>query len=250
MKHIWKRSLILCLAAVLLFGMCGCNALDDLRAKQGILQADGTISWNGTIYKVLPEAKMLNPELDFGTNVNVTEPGVPILASVFDAMMVVTASVDRKLLAYTDSYGYTAYYCREADYDALAQRLAGDFVPDMVCFFYGVTEEGMYVTRHYALTAEQLNVLSTVLNTVEPKSAAQTGAPKSDMEIYLFNCSEDLLLLQDGPVLAKIGEQYYMEVYLETGDMLIYPIPASHNAVVGEIFKAYEAAMWKSMGLQ
>ena len=127
-------------------------------------------------------------------------------------------------------------------------RLSGEFVPDLVCFFYSeMDEEGEYQTKHYDLSDAQLQALTTILTTVEPKMASQVGMPKADLEIYLTECSEDLLLRQERMVLARVENQYFLEVFVND-DAYLFLVPASYNAVFDEVAKAYEDAMWRFMG--
>ena len=248
MKKFWKKTVVLSLAILMLISLCGCNALDDLREAQAIMESDGTIVWNGVTYKMIPDGTLLCPELDYTNTVNVTAPGVPVLASLFESQISANTTKDKKLLVYTDAYGFTGYYCREADYDALVARLSGEFVPDLVCFFYSeMDEEGEYQKKYYKLSDAQLQALTTILTTVEPKLASQVGTPKADLEIYLTECSEDLLLQQERMALARVENQYFLEVFAND-DAYLFLVPASYNAVFDEVAKAYEDAMWRFMG--
>ena len=249
MRKIWKKVFALCLATLMLTALCGCNALDDLRAAQGILQDDGSIAWNGVVYKALPESELLSPVLDYSTAVNVTGPDVPVLASVFDAQLSAIPTKDRKLLAYTDSYGLTVYYCAEADYDNMVKRLTGEFVPELMCFFYSAMEDEEYVTKHYKLTDAQIGAMTAVVSSMEPKLVSGNELPKADAIVPIYECSADLLLQRNAVSLTKTGEQYCLELYRD-GEIYLYLVPASQNPVMDELFKAYQDALWEGMGIE
>ena len=247
MRKIWKKALALCLTVLMLTALCGCNALDDLRATQGLLQDDGTILWNGVVYKTLPASELLNPQLDYTTTVNVTGPDVLVLASIFDAQITATPTEDKKLLAYTDNYGLTVYYCCEADYDSLVKRLTGDFVPELMCFFYSAMEDDGYVTKHYKLTDAQITAMTSVVSSMEPKLVTEESLPKADVFIPIYECSADLLLQRNTVSLTKTGEQYCLELY-RGEEIYLYLVPGSQNPVMDEIFDAYQDALWQEMG--
>ena len=56
-----------------------------------------------------------------------------------------------------------------------------------------------------------------------------------------------LLLQQERMALARVENQYFLEVFANN-DAYLYLIPASYNAVFDEVAKAYEDAMWRFMG--
>jgi len=248
MKKLIKRTLALCLAVLILTSLCGCNALDELREDQAILQEDGSITWKGTIYLPIGGSEYLYPELS-DKLLNVTGPDVPVLASFFDAQFYASPSMDNMLLQCTSNMGETSFYCRQADYDALIQRLTGEFPADLVCFFYTALEGEEYVEKHYTLTQAQNAALLDVFENTEPKAASQVGAPNGDTNIYLFQCSQDLMLRRCNATLTKAGQQYVLQIAVEN-DTLLYLIPQKHQQTIEEIFQAYDNAMWGALGTE
>ncbi|MBR2151978.1 MAG: hypothetical protein IJ944_01660 [Clostridia bacterium] len=64
--------------------LCSCDALDDMKAKQGFWQEDGTILYNGNTYLKLPEYAELNYDSENVANIDyihVTEKDVPVILS-------------------------------------------------------------------------------------------------------------------------------------------------------------------------
>lgn len=239
MKTFMKRMMALLLLLGMLCGLCGCEALEELRHCQAFLQEDGSISWNGAVYKPLPETELLRPSLDFETEICATAPDVPVLLSLFYAQYYLNPSTDGVFL---EDEWYN-YYCRIDAYDNLISRLREPFVPEKMCYYYDVYDEDdwSYTEERYVLTEAEVAALGEVSNTVTPVSAMEYAYPDYDYSVYLYECSADLLLHRSQAELAAAGDHYYLMLYtLE--DVLVYAVPESYADICGKILQAYEAA--------
>ena len=54
MKRAWKRCIALLLILLLTLGLCGCDALDDMRKAQMQLDENGDVVFEGIRYQRLP----------------------------------------------------------------------------------------------------------------------------------------------------------------------------------------------------
>lgn len=246
----WKRILTVCLAVMMLTSLCGCKILDEMRDEQAFLQEDGSIIWKGTTYLQLTSAmtEYLYPKLSEET-LYVTTPDVPVLASPLELEFHGQPSKDGMLLQVYTNAGELTYYCRKGDYDTLMKRLSGEFPADVVCFFYTALEFGEYVERHYTLTPEQNSALKDTFENTEPKAASKVGTIQDGTSIYLYQCSADLLLRRSNALVTKTADQYVLQIPVEN-DVLLYLIPQTHHKAMESLFKAYEDAMWDSLGTE
>ncbi len=239
MKKNAKRILVLLVALSLLFVFCGCDALDEMRQQQAFTNTDGTITWQGNIYKLLPSRSYLKPDTLHSSAIFVTEPDVPVLLSTMYAEKTFYATEDNKLLV--NMYGESMFYCIESEYDAMCERIRAPFVPEIVCYQYGYYNEetGTYETRYYTLTQEQLDAVNLVIETVEPTVLSDGMYIETWYSLCLEECSTDLLFRQDAMDISYSGSTYYIELYTSPFDSVLFTVPEGLNATFDDIFKAF-----------
>jgi hypothetical protein len=73
-----KRWIALLLALLLCTSLCGCRELEDMRATHAVWQEDGTILWDGVVYRELQNVPEEYQHYVNGT-IFVTETDVPVL---------------------------------------------------------------------------------------------------------------------------------------------------------------------------
>jgi len=230
-----KRVLCLVLSVLLCLSLCGCQALDDMKAQHALRQADGSIVWNDTVYKPLPDIHADANTIYFVDTVRVTDPDVPVLLSeqygeLFDR--------DKECnylygCIQIDEYDYNpCLYCRADLYDVVAKRLEEGFVSKGYCYDYYVYEEGRMKT--YYLTVEQEYAVNHVLTTVVPTSY-EDSVWNYQTEISTYN--EGDLHRQYAFDITSDGADFYI-VYHD----LIYAVPYDYTLIFEEIMRAeYQA---------
>ena len=240
MKNLMKRILALSLAVLLLMVCSGCDLLDKAKANQAFLQPDGSIVWNGATYMALPPSEYLVVDMDLDTQITVTDEGVPVLAGLLEGKFNVYPSDDRRFLSVYDYFGGSGtIYCQKPMYEAMVQRLTGEFQAEKMGYFYNVmNEEGELESEFQSLTAAQMQMLTDVTANVEPQSGNQVGLPQAIDKIYLYECSEDMLLQRCRSALVLAGNTYYLFLY-EEQDTLFFPVPEGCNAEMTELFEDY-----------
>ena len=243
MKKFRKLLAVCCLVSLLLPLLCGCGALDEMRASQAFYDEEGNILWNGTVYKKLPQGECFTPEIDYSNRVNVTQRDVPVLLQEMFAEEVLKADSDDLILEKTYSYspGYydEVYYCRADRYEEVAKRLEAPFAPDMVCYEYYVynpeTEE--YEDKIYRLSDEEWGVLKKILETVEPMQVSEGWDLDYDRIVFLEESSEDRLFSREFLDLMVCGSTYYLR--FDYGrETKIYEVPKDAAPHVAKIMEA------------
>ena len=242
MKKFCKLLAVCCLVSLLLPLLCGCGALDEMRASQAFYDEEGNILWNGTVYKKLPQGEYFTPVTDYNNRVNVTKRDVPVLLQEMFPEDVLRATEDGLILetSYDVFYGdESPYYCREDRYAELSQRLKAPFAPDMVCYEYYAynpeTEE--YEDKIYRLSDEEWGVLKKILETVEPMQMSEGWDLDYDRIVFLEESSEDRLFSREFLDLMVCGSTYYLR--FDYGrETKIYEVPKDAAPHVAKIMEA------------
>ena len=237
MKKTAKRILVLLLAFSMFFVLCGCDALDEMRDMQAFLNEDGTITWQGNIYKKLPNSEYLNPEREYV--LCVTEQDVPVLLSEVFQKMSLSATKDKKVLV--NLYGEDWSYCIESEYEEMCAKIKAPFAPEIVCYNYSYFNEetGMFEGKYYTLTQEQVDAIKLVIETVAPTELSDGMYMDTMYTIFLEECSADMVFRRDvmDISLSASGKTYYISLYTDTEDIL-FTVPEGCNAIFDDIFKA------------
>ena len=240
MKKTVKRIILLLTIFSLSLCLCGCDALDKMRQNQGFWGENGEILWNGAVYKELPSDEYLYVNQDDITIVYVTEPDVPVLLSVFERGYY--PGEDGLFLS-----GAGKYYCREDRYQEIQERIYEPFQPDMICC--SVTEYNIDAEAEekiYQLTQEQVQMLALILETEEPRTMGEGWYLYTDIQVALWECSEDLLFRRNSIDLAKSGDTYYLYRYTDDRT-LVYAVPEGCWDTCEDIFSAYESLYDKTI---
>lgn len=244
MKKNLKRFSVLLLTLSLLFALCGCDALDEMRQRQAFVNEDGTITWQGNIYKELPYSEFLNPDTSYENRVYATKPDVPVLLADMNHERSFEATEDKKVLS--GYYGGEEYcYCLESIYDELCARINAPFEPEVVCYDYSVYNEetNEMDMKYYTLTQEQVDAIRLIVETEEPTVLADGMYMDTMNHIWLDECSADRLFSRRTMQisLSASGNTYYLTLYTDDGEVL-FTVPSGCNDIFGDIYKAYNEA--------
>lgn len=236
----YKKLLTLSLAIVLCLSLCGCVDLEGARASHAVWQEDGSILWNGAVYRELENTSSME-ELDFSYSyitVYVTQPDVPVLLSdVFGDAYDVCA--DGTILNYYDyRTGENGWYCREDVYDEMVATLQNGVKLNTYCYYYWDSNKQMSVP--YYLTEEQANTMHRILATVDPVFDNELYYESMIDELYLYVGDSAHLFEQEAEKRLYITESCYC---IESFDC-IYVVPVEYNQIFAEIWKAYNESMY------
>lgn len=241
MKKYLKRILVLLMVSACIFAVSGCAALDEMRQNQAFFNEDGDILWNGNSYKKLPHCDYLTVEIDYSTDIYVTDSDVPVLLSDAFSHMRLSPTYDGILLK--DYREMDSYYCIDTVYADLTARISAPFKPDKVCYLYSQyneeTEEFEY--RYYILSQAQLDVLTLVTETTVPMVIGNGWVLNYQYPISLLECSEDMLLQRELLTIALSNGTYYILRDASEGTQA-FKVPEAHTAVFEEITKDYLTA--------
>ena len=235
-----KRICLVVLVVALCIGFCGCDRLDEMKASHAVWQEDGSILWNGTVYKPLPRRYYdINGNL-FSVSVHITEPDVPVLLSEelgdyfhasTDGVFIYGYSKDNE---YTN---YTREYCRADRYDEVAAELAGAESLDGLCYDYYVGDKRSYKT--YYLTVEQQQALNYI-------TTYNYGEELYDLDyVYsadLYYHSPYDLYRESGWSIVSTGDGFYITNGPPYASEWVWAVPDDYKYVVESIIRVgYES---------
>lgn len=232
-----KRWIALLVALLMCLSLCGCQALDDMRATHAVYQEDGSILWNGQVYRQLGNVEMRDEIAMVYDHqfINVTTKDVPVLLSdVFGEQYDVCA--DGTLLESNYwSEGYTLY-CREDVYEETAEYLKNGF--QLETYYYSYLDEN-FDSNNYYLTEYQTNTINDILASVIPAPYTEY----EDEEIW------DSLILHGCDKTHRFSQNYLLDLWMtESGYFLatdedVYPVPETFHPIFNDIVKAYVGSM-------
>lgn len=232
-----KRWIALFVALMMCLSLCGCQVLEDMRAAHAVYQEDGSILWNGNVYRQLANVELrdeINMVYEYQT-VFVTTADVPVLLSDLMGEQYDVCADGTLLESNYWNEGYTLY-CREDVYEETAACLQNGIEIDT--YYYGYwNEEDEYV--NYYLTEYQANTVNDVLTTVMPSAYEEYEDVGIWNSLYLSGCDES----------RRFSKDYLLDLWItESGYIIIadegtYLVPEAYNPIFNDITKLYVEAM-------
>lgn len=233
-----KRWTAIVLVVLMCLPLCGCQMLDDMRATHAFLQDDGSVLWDGNVYRVLVLTDEM-AEVDLIPDrkaLNVTKADVPVLLSGLLGQEFNVYNNGVLLELYTwDSYE-RVLYCREDQYDAMTEALAKEFVLDTFYYEYYDSENGDYV--RYYFSDEQFELVQKILSDELPLPMSDdfyVTMDEDDYTVYLSGCDADRFKTQEYMLEIVVTDAGY---YLVTEDHA-YIVPSVYKAEFGKMVELY-----------
>ena len=237
MKKIFAFVLILSLY----LSLCGCMALDEMRASRVIIVSDDVLRLaDGTEYKRLPECEEFVISMYDKADYYAAEEDVPLLLLWSVGAWV---SISRDGLALRN-YDNNAYYCRADVYDSVVERIENGVVTDVYGYWEFDAEVGGRVIR--TLTSAQAAAVEQICATQEPEKLPAAATLRYDYKQDLWLFSSDYLFRRDTLDLCLTNGEYF----LVTEDNSIYTVPAELNALFAEILYEMPDGDWPAPGME
>lgn len=237
-----KKFLAFFLACTMLFLLCGCNALDQMRQQQAFYDNAGNIIYEGVTYQLLPECDALKPKPDRQEGyIYVTPADMPVLLSRIMSTEWLYRSVDGDFLCSAEQS--TAVYCRTERYEQISKIIREGFEMTKMCYSFFVWNEELweYTEQQYMLTEAQIRALKTLTTTVTPQILGDGLVLQYNWGVDLQACSEDLLFRQDCGLIAATENSYYL-IMQNQQQQVAFQVPADMNGVFNDITSAYRGS--------
>lgn len=233
--------------------LSGCQELDEARRNHALYNENGSITLNGMEYKALPQCTDLQPDIDFGRTIYVTEEDVPVLLSssmgdyydISTDEMFLLSGVSGLKNGVDGLYSENVY-CREDKYGEVRSKIEGGNYFTGYCYeYYDYSAEDNSV-RYYKLTSDEIAAVETVLMTGVPELVSMAVGVDYDYMIELEACSEDMLFRRWSFDLYVKNGVCFLAEYSDT-DIALYPVPDelehTFDNIVSDYIEAEESLM-------
>ena len=240
MKKTIKRLLVLLLVGILVFALCGCDALDEMRERQIFSEEDGSFIINDVRYVQLEVNDYFSPGTPTSASYWLTKPDVPVLLS--DAFYIGALDLTEDARFCRD-WHRGLWFCREDIFEEMQAKNREPFVPDTLFYsYYGYDENKEWTELNYKLSLEEVAAIAEVLKG-EPLQLGDGIYLSTDWSFGLTEATDDLLFRHDGPSIAKTGDTFYVSTYKDSG-ATTYQVPQELNSIFEKISAAYLSELY------
>lgn len=240
MKKTLKRLGVLLLLGAMVFALCGCRELDEMREHQLFPEKDGSFYKDGVRYVALDTNDYFQPADTFSRVYYLTEPDVPVLLSPQFNIGYLEFSEDGK---FCEDLRKAQWYCREDLFEEIQAKNREPFVPDVLFYnYYAYDKNGEWTDMVYTLSVEEAAAIAEVVKG-EPLQLGDGVYLSTDWELGLTEATEDMLFRYSGPSLCKAGNSLYISTYGEDG-ATTYHVPEKYNDLLENMAKHYLAEFY------
>ena len=232
-----KRWIAVLLVVVLCLPLCGCQRLEEMRAAHAVWQEDGSIKWDGNVYRKLVDSPEISIICDPIT-IWLTEEDVPVLLSETIGYYC-RISRNRVILIVPGIEG-EVLYCREDMCDFMTEHLKN---PELTTYYYKYwdheSDDPLGEERYYYLSVTQgstIDQLITELEFVAVDGEFHYDVTANDFRVMLGKCDSERLF----------GANYVLEIvrksgtfYLMTPDEQIAQVPSKYDDDMKIIVSVY-----------
>ena len=161
MKNFLKRIGVLLLVGAMVFALCGCDALDDMREHQIFPNEDGSFMIEGVRYVQLEVNDYFAPGNTPVGAYYLTETDVPVLLSSQFCIGALELTEDGR---FCRDWKRGLWFCKEDIYEDMQARNREPFVPDTLFYEYLTWDEnGEWHDTVYKLSDAEVTAIAEVL---------------------------------------------------------------------------------------
>lgn len=235
MKKFMKRLGVLLLLGAMVFALCGCRELDEMRECQIFPEEDGSLVINDVRYVQLEVNDYFAPGDTFSRTYYLTESDVPVLLSSQFSFGRLELTMDGR---FCRDFYRGLWFSREDIFEEMQAKNREPFVPDTLFYSYITWDEhGDWKDMVYKLSLEEVAAIAEVLKG-EPLQLGDGIYISSDWEFGLTEATEDMLFRHSGPSIHKAGNTFYVSAYKDTG-ATTYQVPEELNPIFDKLSAAY-----------
>ena len=235
MKKALKRLGVLLLLGAMVFALCGCRELDEMREHQIFPNEDGSFVINDVRYVQLEANNYFTPGDTFNGTYYLTKLDVPLLLSSQFCFGSLDLTEDNR---FCRDWKRGLWFCREDLFEEVQAKNREPFVPDTLFYsYYAYDKNGEWKDMVYKLSLEEVSAIATVLKG-EPLQLGDGIYISSDWEFGLTEATEDMLFRHGGPSIHKAGNTFYVSAHKDTG-ATTYQVPEELNPIFEKISAAF-----------
>ncbi len=248
MKRFLRIFALITVCTMLCLSFASCDAIDEMRELRGFWNEDGSISYGGKTYMLLPECKELFPPINTVDMLSITETDIPILlAEQFGTRFY--KSLDGDFLwggeAGGNGGGYIVY-CVSDRYDEIVARIEAGGELDGYCYaYYTYDDDFNGVNNYYKFSEKEINAVNSTVIDKEPIALPSGTSLNCDYLIDVQRCSDDLLFRSDAFSIWVSGDAYYIAVNdMSDGNTDYYAVEGEHKATFSAMVATYIQNAW------
>lgn len=244
MKKVIRITALFLALLMLAPALIGCDNIDELRAKQGFWNDDGSISFNGETYKRL----YTNEHLSSSTwrDLNITEKDVPVLLSGWFQSAYATYSIDSSniFIVWQNPDVPPEIYCRSDKFEYFSDLLKEGIVYDKFCFYYvGLDEEDdEWEDIRYILTDKEKAAIHDIIEN-EPKAEDYNLEEGYDILSIFYQSTDGFFEKSSNIELLVSNSQCYITVR-EDDNERIFRVPDNYKKLFDGMLKNYRDSMY------
>ena len=244
MKKNFKKIIAILSVLTLLFSLCGCSTMEEIKATHAYFKADttGVIIYQDTEYLALPKYENFSPNLDDSLYIYITEEDEPMLLREYISLGDhVNISEDHNILI----CGYECVptpraYCRADVYDDMIKLLEQDHPLNGYCYQYSEWDENDNLTTNYhILTQAEIQFVASLMSeentNVIPRD--DFNIMENDEILMVTRCSEDMMFKDEAYEIFKGWDDgnYYLRSTNSSDP--VYQVPAQNIVEFEKIFE-------------
>ena len=237
-----KRVLAMVLTLLFCLSLCSCSKLDEMQEMHAVWRKDGTILWNGAVYRPLPRRYFDLNGNRFTKSIYVTDADVPVLLSASYGEHFYGSADGVFIYGYKASEEYSSYtreYCRADKYEEVKATLDGMEWLDGLCYDYYDQAENTHKT--YYLTVEQQQALYKIM---EYGYSTSVWSSDNVYNVDLYYHDPYDIYRQSAWTLVSTGDAFYImegPPYSESWEWG-WMVPDDYRIIVENIIRVgYEA---------
>lgn len=241
MKKFIRITALFLALLMLALPLVGCDKIDEMRAKQGFLLDEDTISFSGETYKRLYTDKYI--VLNDPRELYITDKDVPVLLSGWTQTEHATYNTDDSnvFIIWRHPDVPPEVYCRSDKYEYFSNLLEEGIVYDKFCFYYvGLDEEdNEWKDIRYILTDKEKAAIEDI---VENESNALEYSPdeyEDIISVSISYCSLDGFFEKNSDIELLVSRTECYILVGEEGDKTIYNVPNKYKSIFDNMLKAF-----------
>ena len=239
MKKSIRITALLLALLMLTLPLVGCDKIDEMRAKQGFLLDEDTISFNGETYKRLRTNEW--PVLFDWRELNITDEDVPVLLSEMAYAGGGRYGIEKNdiFIKWTHPDLPPELYCRSDWYDSLADAVKNGIVYDKFCYHHISLDEedNTWKDMKYILTDKAKAAIEDII----ANGKVQTFKPGGKI-LPLIYCSSDGFFEKRSNIELLVSRTECYILVGEEGDKTIYNVPDKYKSIFDNMLKAYRGS--------
>ncbi len=240
MKKIFKYAAVLTLLAAITFSLCSCKALDELKKSRASYREDGSVIYNGAVYKKLSEPVIFLTS-EYSEYLSIANEEIPLLLTPFMGENGFLDSDGIILYIQGEFWGDSPdkTYCREDRYDEIQGEIKNPVFNNYVIPYSEFNnEEYTYESKTYKLSETEINALNEI--TSDEKNISDFDTYYVYDTVFVYLTTQHCLTVDKTFEIAESGDNYFICVSnysANYGEGCTYKVPEEYKQIISGLMQ-------------